>query len=141
MPAAKSGDLSIVKLRPWLEVRFTRSSGPGGQNVNKVSTQVALLLDFESCTLFSRGQQRKIRMRWTNRLANDGRLRVTRRRERSQTQNRRLAEAALLGMLFEAFSVQKIRIPTSPTRAAERKRLRDKRQRSQTKSLRYDVRE
>lgn len=141
MSAAKSAELSIVKLRPWLDVRFARSSGPGGQNVNKVATQVAVLLDFESCTLFSWGQRRNIRMRWAKRLAHDGRLRVTRRRERSQARNRRLAEAALLGLLFEAFQEKKIRISTSPTRAAERKRLRDKRRRSQTKSLRCDVSE
>lgn len=141
MSAANSAELNIVKLRPWLEVRFSRSSGPGGQNVNKVSTQVAVWLDFESCMLFSRGQQRRIRMRWAKRLAHDGRLRVTRRRERSQARNRQLAEAALLDMIFEAFQTKKTRIPTAPTRAAERKRLRDKRQRSQTKSLRYKVRE
>ena len=141
MPAAKSAELDIVKLRPWLGVRFARSSGPGGQNVNKVSTQVTLLLDFESCTLFSRGQQRKIRMRWAKRLGHDGRLGVTRRRERSQARNRRLAEVSLLGMLFEAFQTKKTRIPTSPTRTAVRKRLRDKRQRSQKKSLRCIVQE
>ena len=134
--AADSPALDIAKLRPWLEVRFARSAGPGGQHVNKVSTQVVLLLDFEACTLFTREQKRRVRVRWCNRLASDGRLRVVRRRERSQARNRRIAEVALIELLADAFHVPKHRISTTPTRAAVRRRLEAKRRRSLTKSRR-----
>lgn len=139
MSAADSPALNIAKLRPWLEVRFARSSGPGGQHVNKVSTQVVLLLEFESCALFTREQKRRVRVQCGNRLASDGRLRVVRRRERSQARNRRIAENALIELLTDAFHLPKHRISTTPTRAAVRRRLEAKRQRSLTKSMRGAV--
>ncbi len=139
MSVADSPVLNIAKLRPWLEVRFARSTGPGGQHVNKVSTQVLLLFEFESCALFTREQKRRVRVRCGNRLASDGRLRVVRRRERSQARNRRIAENALIELLAEAFHLPKHRVSTTPTRAAVRRRLEVKRQRSLTKSMRGAV--
>ena len=139
MSAADSPALRIASLHPWLEVRFARSPGPGGQHVNKVSTQVVLLLEFESCGLFTREQKRRIRVKWGNRLARDGRLRVARRRERSQARNRRIAESALIELLGEAFHVPRNRVATKRTRASVRKRLEAKRQRSATKSMRGGV--
>ena len=139
MAAADSPVFSIASLNPWLEVRFARSSGPGGQHVNKVSTQVVLLLEFESCGLFTREQKRRIRAKWGNRLARDGRLRVARRRERSQARNRKIAEFALIELLATALHVPRNRVSTKRTRASVRKRLEAKRQRSSTKSIRGRV--
>ena len=139
MSAADSPALSIAKLRPWLKIRFARSAGPGGQHVNKVSTQVVLLFEFESCALLTREQKRRVRIKFGTRLASDGRLRVVRRRERSQARNRRIAENALIELLTEAFHSPKHRISTTPTRAAARKRLEGKRQRSLTKAMRGAV--
>ena len=61
-------DLNAEILRPWLEARFSRSPGPGGQNVNKVSTQVTLLFDFASCTALSDASKLRIRRRLATRL-------------------------------------------------------------------------
>lgn len=136
MSVADCPSPDIAELRPWLEVRFARSAGPGGQHVNKVATQVVLLLEFESCALFTREQKRRVRARWRNRLASDGRLRVVRRRERSQARNRKIAEAALIELLADAFHVPKHRISTRPSRAAVGRRLEAKRRRGLTKSRR-----
>lgn len=121
-------------LTPWIEARFTRSPGPGGQNVNKVSTQVTLLFDFEHCTELSHDQRSRIRRKLYTRLSRDGRLRIISRKERSQLRNRKSAMLRLIELLEDALRIAKTRRPTRPTRSSKRKRLEQKRKRSQRKS-------
>ncbi len=127
---------NIAELEPWMEVRFARSGGPGGQHVNKVSTRVTLLLDFEHCPCFDTTQRRRIARRLATRLAHDGRLRVVSQRERSQRRNRAAAEQRLIELLVEALRRRRPRRPTRPTRGSRERRLREKRLRGETKRRR-----
>lgn len=123
----------IAELLPWIEVRFDRSGGPGGQNVNKVATRVTLLFDFQACEHVTPGQRTRLARRLASRLAADGRLRVVCRTERSQLANRAAAEKRLVDLLADALRPHTPRIATRPTAAAQRRRLEDKRRRSASK--------
>ena len=129
-------DLDIKALRRWIEARFSRSPGPGGQNVNKLDTRVTLLLDFEACGELSGTHKRRIRARLRTRLSRDGRLRVVRHRERTQARNRKAAEVQLLDLLRGVMHEKKRRVPTKPTVAAKRRRLADKRRQGDLKKQR-----
>ena len=126
----------LETFRPWLEARFSRSPGPGGQNVNKVSTRVTLLFDLGACSMLSNVEKARIRVRLRTRMARDGRLRVISRRERTQARNRAAAEHRLLELLIEAASAPRVRHPTRPTAGSRKRRLEVKRQRGERKQQR-----
>jgi len=128
--------LSLERLRRWLEIRFDRAAGPGGQNVNKVSTRVTLLFDFQECPALSASDRNRIRQRLATRLSRDGRLRVVSQAARTQAANRLLAEQRLLELLRNATQTAKRRRPTRPTAAARERRLKAKRLRGEVKRLR-----
>ena len=131
--------LDIANFAPWIEVRFSRSPGPGGQNVNKVNTRVLLLFDFESCPELTWAHRARIRSGLATRLSRDGRLRIVRHRERSQKRNRAACEEALLELLSETARSRKPRRPTRPTAASRKRRLSDKRRRGDLKRDRKSV--
>ena len=126
----------ITSLSSWIEARFSRSPGPGGQNVNKVSTRVTLLFDFTSCPELTGTQKARIRRRLRTRLSRDGRLRVVSHRERTQAKNRTAAETRLIKLLTEATHTPKSRRPTRPTAASKKRRLDAKRRRGEAKQRR-----
>ncbi|MCG3127125.1 MAG: Peptidyl-tRNA hydrolase ArfB [Phycisphaerae bacterium] len=123
-------------LAPWIDAVFDRGGGPGGQHVNKVSTRVTLLLDFENCDPLSAWQKQRIRSRLKTRLSADGRLRVVSQSERSQLANRQDAAERMLRLIHAALYVQRPRTATRPTAASRRRRLGEKRARSETKRQR-----
>jgi ribosome-associated protein len=110
-----------------IELRVSRSSGPGGQHANKAETRVEAVLDVEASSSLSAAQKRRV-------VARAGPvLRAVAQDERSQARNRELAIERLVAKLAEALRVERRRVPTRPSRAAEERRLAEKRRRAQVK--------
>lgn len=129
----------MESLAPWITWRFSRSPGPGGQNVNKVATRVTLLFDFERCALLSDWQRGRIRARLASRMSADGLLRVVVHQDRSQSANRAAAGERLVELLAAAFVERKARKTTRPTKGSRERRLKTKRARSETKRRRGEI--
>ena len=128
--------LDIKVLQRWIRVRFSRSPKPGGQNVNKLNTRVTLLFDFEECDQLTEAQRRKIRVRFSTRLARDGRLQIIRHRQRTQAQNRRAAEVQLQELLRDIMVEEKVRRATRPTLGSRKRRIDNKRRQGLLKKQR-----
>jgi ribosome-associated protein len=113
-----------------IELRFSRSSGPGGQHASTAETRVEALFDVESSTALSPAQKRRV-------LAKAGpTLHAVAQDERSQWRNRELAVERLVERLREALRVERRRVPTKPTAASRERRLEQKKRRGETKRLR-----
>jgi ribosome-associated protein len=133
--AAMEGDSirvtrSVSIPREEIELRFSRSSGPGGQHAQRSETRVEALFDVERSGALSDAQKRRV-------VARAGPLlRVVAQDERSQWRNRELATERLVEALRQALRVERRRVPTAPTAAARERRLEEKRRRSELKRLR-----
>ena len=119
---------------PEGELTFTtsRSSGPGGQNVNKVNTRVTLLFEVESPSL-SEQQRQAVRTRLAGRINREGVLRVVSQRHRTQLANRETAVQRFADLLREALAEEQERVPVRLPETVNEKRLEAKRRRSRTK--------
>jgi ribosome-associated protein len=121
---------SVSIPRSEIELRFSRSSGPGGQHAQRTETRVEALFDVERSAALSAAQKRRV-------LAKAGPvLRAVAQDERSQWLNRELATERVVAALREALKVERKRRPTKPTRQATARRLEQKRRRAETKRLR-----
>jgi ribosome-associated protein len=118
------------------EWKFIRSSGPGGQNVNKVSTAAQLRFDLEGSSVLTAGVKARLRALSGRRLTADGTLLIVARNQRTQEHNRRDAEARLSELIRRALIAPKPRKATKPTRAARERRLEHKTHQGRTKRLR-----
>ncbi len=121
-----------------LVFKFSRGSGPGGQNVNKVNTRVTVLLDTANSRSFSDEQKKQILKRLASRADKNGVIRVVSQRYRTQKANRRAAVERLEELLREALKKKKVRKKTKVPEAAKRKRLEKKKQRGFLKRQRAE---
>ncbi len=119
--------------------RSSRSSGPGGQHVNKVSTRMTVYFDVSGCESLSGQQKRRILNRLKTRCDKFGIVRVTSQRHRSQIANRRAALERLVELLSKALERKRVRRKTAVPRRSREKRLGDKKKRGDLKRLRGRV--
>ena len=119
-----------------LQFRFVRSSGPGGQHVNKASTQVELLFDVANSPSLSEAQRARLLDKLAAYIDKEGIFHLTSQATRSQHQNRQEVITRFQRLVNDALRVPKKRHPTRPTAASRERRIKVKHERSQIKRLR-----
>ncbi len=118
-----------------LQIDFIRSSGPGGQNVNKVATAVQLHFDVHGSVLPEEAKERLIRLAGS-RMTSDGVLVIEAKRFRTQEQNREDAIQRFVDLVRKSLVKPKARKKTKPTQAAKEERLKGKKRRGEIKKMR-----
>lgn len=119
--------------------RFSRSSGPGGQNVNKLSTRVTLIFDINHSRGLTAEQKELLYDRLSSRISDDGFLTVVSQMHRTQSANRKSAQNRLVELLKYALRDIPVRKETNVPHGEKRKRLLHKRRRSEIKQMRKSV--
>jgi len=128
--------LSSEQLIPELEFSASRSSGAGGQNVNKVNSKVTLKWDLAHSNLISQEQKELLLKKLSSRLTLEGTLILTAQESRSQIQNKAEVLTKLDALLKKAFQPIKIRRASKPTKASKMKRVESKRKHAEKKQWR-----
>ena len=127
----EAGDITIP--RSELDFRTSRSSGAGGQHVNKTSSRVEISWNIKTSVALDEEQRERILTRLASRLSDDGTLRIVASDTRSQLRNRETAEKRLAETIAKALMVPKKRKPTRKPRAAVEARLAEKKRHSDRK--------
>jgi|TARA_B110000438_G_scaffold207072_1_gene198821 ribosome-associated protein len=127
---------SITLTDAEIELTFSRSQGPGGQNVNKVNSKVTIHWDLKYSTSISAFIKRRIQKKHSNRINNDGKLVLSSQQHREQHRNREECYQKLRVIIADALKPRKTRKTSRPTRASKQRRLDSKKKRSRRKSMR-----
>jgi ribosome-associated protein len=117
----------------------SRSSGPGGQNVNKVNTRAEIRFSIRDSALLSDSEKQTLLDRLSRRINSEGELLIISQSERSQLKNRKKAVEKMLSMIAAALTESPERIPTGPTTRSKAERLDSKRKRGNLKELRKGI--
>jgi ribosome-associated protein len=129
-----------ILIEDWeLTESFIRSSGPGGQHVNKTSSAVELRFEAARSPSLTPAIKSRLKRLAGRRWTKDGAVVVTAEAHRSQLMNRELAQEKLIGLVREALKVPKRRVQTKPTLGSKRRRLDGKTRRGEVKKLRRKV--
>jgi ribosome-associated protein len=120
----------------YLSVSYSRSSGPGGQHVNKLNTKVTVFLDVRNCPAFNERQKNTLENAFPGRMDKHGVLRVSSQRFRSQAANQNAALERLASLIEAALKPKRIRKKTKIPKYVKEKRIRDKKFKSAIKKLR-----
>lgn len=139
---------NLIELAPGLRIpedalrmQASRSSGPGGQNVNKVSTRIEVWLPLSALWMMDAHAMARLRTIAGRRITREDELHVIAQSERSQERNRDAAIARLAELVSRAMTAPKPRRPTRPTAGSKRRRIESKKRKSQTKSGRKEPRD
>jgi ribosome-associated protein len=132
----KTDELKQRGLESGFVFSAARSSGPGGQNVNKVNTRIELRFDLKSSVLFSEDEKNLIFEKLNNRINNKGEIIIISQSERTQLLNKTRAAEKFFEMISKALTVRKKRKPTKPTVSSRIKRVETKKHRGEIKKLR-----
>ncbi len=132
----KLSELQKKRLEAEIVLSSTRSSGPGGQNVNKVNTRVELRFSVKNSGIFSDLEKERLFIKLKNRINHDGELILTSQSGRSQLDNKERVVEKFYEAIEKALTVLKKRLKTSPTAESLRKRLESKKSTAKKKQLR-----
>ncbi len=123
----------IDELLSEVSYRFSRSSGPGGQSVNKVSTRVELIFDLDKSKILNEYQKERISNKLKTRKTSEGVILLACDETRSQLKNREIVIRRFLDLIEESLAPIKKRKPTKPTKASNERRLTNKKKISNKK--------
>ena len=132
--------IKAADLRSEIDFATARSSGPGGQHVNKVNTKVILRLDVKHSGVLNDHQKEALLTKLASRITKEGVLVLTAENKRTQLQNREVVLKKLDKLLAQAFAIRKKRKSTTPTKASVKKRLDEKKLKAEKKKWRKKLR-
>lgn len=132
-------NIQTLDFSPELQFQASRSSGAGGQNVNKVASKIELRFNVVNSQLLDEAQKALILLKLKNQINSEGELIVVSQEDRSQLRNKELVIKKFKALLLRALTVAPKRKPTKPTAAMIAERLKDKKKKSERKAQRGKV--